>query len=83
MRRLLVHIVLLTCSYLATGQSNDGFMSQSQAKENQVEDYFLESVDFDQYKAHLRTLTKKPHVAGSKANEEVRDYMVNVMKNAG
>ncbi|MFT4831668.1 MAG: N-acetylated-alpha-linked acidic dipeptidase [Psychroserpens sp.] len=83
MRRLLVHIVLLTCSYLATAQSNHGFMSQSQAKENQVEDYFLESVDFDQYKSHLRTLTQKPHVAGSKANEEVRDYMANVMKNAG
>lgn len=83
MRRFLVNIVLVSCSYLATAQSNDGFLAQSQTKENQVEDYFLESVDFDQYKIHLKTLTQKPHVAGSKANEEVRDYMANVMKNAG
>ncbi len=83
MRRLLVHIVLFSFSYLATAQSNDGFLAQSQTKEKQVEDYFLETVDFDQYKIHLKTLTQKPHVAGSKANEEVRDYMANVMKNAG
>ena len=83
MRRLLVHIVLFSFSYLATAQSNDGFLAQSQTKEKQVEDYFLETVDFDQYKIHLKTLTQKPHVAGSMANEEVRDYMANVMKNAG
>jgi N-acetylated-alpha-linked acidic dipeptidase len=83
MRRFLVHIILFLCSYLAIAQSNDGFLSQSQTKEDQIEDYFLRSVDFDQYKIHLKTLTQKPHVAGSKANEEVRDYMANVMKNAG
>ncbi|ALM07561.1 glutamate carboxypeptidase [Sediminicola sp. YIK13] len=83
MRRLLVHIVLFSFSYLATAQSNDGFLAQSQTTEKQVEDYFLKTVDFDQYKIHLKTLTQKPHVAGSKANEEVRDYMANVMKNAG
>ncbi|MGY8914803.1 MAG: M28 family peptidase [Flavobacteriales bacterium] len=83
MRRLLVHIILFSCSYLTTAQLNDGFLAQSQTKEKQIEDYFLETVDFDQYKIHLKTLTQKPHVAGSKANEEVRDYMASVMKNAG
>lgn len=83
MRKLLVHIVLLSCGYLATAQSTNGFLSESQTKENQVEEDFLEAVEADQYKVHLKTLTIEPHVAGSKANEAVRDYMASTMKNAG
>ena len=40
-------------------------------------------IDLNSFKKHLKKLTERPHVVGSKENEKVQNYMANVMKNAG
>lgn len=70
------------CSFVHA-QSLDGFFNKSQKAQQEIESQLLNTVDEAAFKKHLRTLTAKPHVAGSKANEDVRDYMFKVMKDAG
>lgn len=64
-------------------QTLDGFAKNSAAKQKQIENQFKESVDFSRFKTHLSTITAHPHVAGSEANEKVKDYMVETMQKAG
>ena len=71
------------CFFTLQAQETDGFAAKSQNEQQQVESQFLESVNDDAFKKHLKILTTKPHVAGNKANEDVRDYMFKVMKEAG
>jgi len=52
-------------------------------KEKEVEKIFLNLVDPNSFKSHLKELTKKPHVSGSIANEEVQNYIKKTMSNAG
>ncbi len=61
----------------------DGFSTAGSRKQDDLEALFLESVDFPSFKTHLATITRHPHIAGTKANEVVRDYLVRVMKEAG
>ncbi|WP_162339783.1 M28 family peptidase [Cyclobacterium salsum] len=61
----------------------DGFSSIDSKAQNELEEHFMESVDFASFKTHLATITRHPHIAGTKANEDVRDYMVEVMDAAG
>ena len=65
------------------GQPITGFSTSSSEKQKQAESVFLNQQESERYKNHLKTLTKEPHVAGSKANERVRDYMADVMRKAG
>jgi len=83
MKRLLSLGLLLASFSISNAQELDGFTSKSQKTQQLIETQFLETVDVDAFKKHLRTLTAKPHTAGNKANEDVRDYMVTVMTNAG
>lgn len=64
-------------------QTLDGFAKNTTAKQKQFENQFKESVDFSRFKTHLNTITAHPHVAGSEANEKVKDYMVETMQKAG
>jgi N-acetylated-alpha-linked acidic dipeptidase len=64
-------------------QNLTGFTPESAQTQAKTETQFLEEVDHDRFKIHLKTLTKHPHIAGTKANEDVRDYMVETMKTAG
>ncbi len=61
----------------------DGFSSIDSKAQNELEEHFMESVNFASFKTHLATITRHPHIAGTKANEDVRDYMVEVMDAAG
>lgn len=60
-------------------------LSQSEIinQKSDYERYFLNNVDSNRFRVHLEKLTIKPHVAGSKANEDVRDYMTSVMDKSG
>ncbi|WP_162415401.1 M28 family peptidase [Cyclobacterium roseum] len=73
--------------YTAWGYSQverlDGFSSIDSKAQNELEEHFMESVHFASFKTHLATITRHPHIAGTKANEDVRDYMVEVMDAAG
>lgn len=60
-----------------------GFSGISSEKQKQAESVFLTQQESERYKNHLKNLTKEPHIATSKANERVRDYMADVMRKAG
>ncbi|MEQ9403894.1 MAG: M28 family peptidase [Cyclobacteriaceae bacterium] len=83
MKRFLFLTLLIVCYSYSNAQNLDGFAAKSQQAQKELESQFIETVDVDAFKRHLKTLTAKPHVAGNKANEDVRDYMFNVMKEAG
>lgn len=61
----------------------EGYSADSWQKQRETETVFLASVDSTTYKQHLKTLTARPHVAGSKANEAVQTYMSRIMQQAG
>ena len=69
-----------TCSF---AQTLTGFSSSSSEKQKQAESVFLNQQESERYKNHLKNITKEPHIATSKANERVRDYMAEVMRKAG
>jgi len=58
-------------------------IAQSSTKISDSEEYFLSNVDENSFKSHLKKLTERPHVAGSIENENVRDYISLIMKEAG
>ena len=61
----------------------EGYSADSWQKQRETETVFLGSVDSTTYKQHLKTLTARPHVSGSKANEAVQTYMTRIMQQAG
>src|SRR6478609_952480 len=73
----------LLVSLGSSAQTLPGFSSTSSEKEKQAESFFLNQQESERYKNHLKNLTKEPHIATSKANERVRDYMAEVMRKAG
>lgn len=75
--------LLLIMSVSASAQTLTGFSTGSSEKQKKAESVFLNQQESERYKNHLKTLTKEPHIAGSKANERVRDYMADVMRKAG
>lgn len=64
-------------------QTLDGFTKDTDEKQRQIEKKFKETVDFSRFKTHLTAITSDPHPAGTLANEKVKDYMVESMKQAG
>lgn len=71
---------------IATGtqaQQLDGFFPKDYSKEKSIEKNYLNAVQFDSFKAHLKELTKAPHIAGTPENEAVAAYMTKVMQSAG
>lgn len=81
MKQLLGLLILFNTGSFA--QPLTGFNTASTEKQKQAESVFLTQQESARYKNHLKTLTKEPHIAGSKANERVRDYMAEVMRKAG
>lgn len=83
MRIILALVYLIGSLTVCNAQNLSGFATKSQKKQKETESKFLKTVNDDAFKKHLKTLTLKPHVAGNKANEDVRDYMFKVMEQAG
>ncbi len=81
MKNLLSLLFLITTVSLVNAQT--GFVGGNAATQSKVEETFLKQQESERYKNHLKNLTKEPHIAGSKANERVRDYMADVMRKAG
>ena len=71
----------LASNLFAQKQMN-GYSESETKQQNTIEDLFLDMVDFPGYKNHLITITAHPHTTGSKANEDVRDYLVKTMEGA-
>lgn len=69
--------------HAAQGQSLAGFSTARSVEEQQIEAMFLKLPESAAFKAHLRELTREPHLAGSPANKRVADYMEQAMRKAG
>ena len=76
-------ILLSVLMTWTTHAQYEGYSADSWQKQRETETVFLASVDSTTYKQHLKTLTARPHVAGSKANEAVQTYMTRIMQQAG
>lgn len=64
-------------------QQVTGFYPKDGATQKAIEEEYLKNVNFDQFKVHLKELTKAPHIAGTPENEAVAAYMSKVMSEAG
>jgi len=60
-----------------------GFTKSDWKNQLATEQLFTNLIDEARFKIHLKELTKKPHVAGSKFNNEVIDYIAKTMNSAG
>lgn len=67
----------------AKAQQVTGFFPQDKSKEVAIEKEYLKAVNYDQFKVHLKELTKTPHIAGTPENEVVAAYITKVMTDAG
>lgn len=81
MKKLIPLLFFITTASFVHAQT--GFIGGSAATQSKAEETFLKQQESERYKNHLKNLTKEPHIAGSKANERVRDYMADVMRKAG
>lgn len=61
----------------------EGYSIEDWQKQLETESVFLSTIDTTLFKTHLKTLTARPHVAGSKTNEAVQQYLTKVMSEAG
>src|SRR5690606_4766897 len=84
MKKTLLLFNLLALPLLTFSQNPYRGYSPAAAEEQaQTEKVFLESVDFSRFRTHLKTITEHPHIAGTPANEKVRDYLYEVSQAAG
>ena len=60
-----------------------GFSPNQQAVELKTEADFKQQQDPARFRQHLERLCSVPHVAGSRENEQVRDYIAETMRKAG
>ena len=60
-----------------------GFTKSDWKNQLVTEKLFTNLIDDARFKIHLKELTKKPHVAGSKSNNDVIDYIAKTMDSAG
>ncbi|WP_209328755.1 M28 family peptidase [Lunatimonas salinarum] len=84
MKNLLTLLLfILTSSYLEAQELHYGFSNSNLATQKQLEEQFLELVDFSRFRVHLEVTASEPHVAGSEANHKVGRYLVETMEAAG
>ncbi len=79
MKKCLFLLSLLSLSAAA----QTGFTTSDWKNQLATEELFTKLIDDARFKTHLKELTKKPHVAGSKANNDVIDYIAKSMSNGG
>lgn len=80
------NILLFFCFIIGLGfqaQNLSGYSTKDSEEQLKLEQNFRLQIDSSRFKEHLKTLTTNPHVAGTAANEKVKDYIAKTMKNAG
>ena len=82
MKRLI--LIIISCFVIQFSAAQyDGYSSNSWENQLEIEDLFLKHIDKTSFEKHLQKLTERPHVVGSKTNEEVIRYIGEVMNEAG
>ena len=61
----------------------EGYSPSSWEKQLKTEALFFEYQNSKSFKNHLRKLTVRPHVVGSKENKKVQEYISKIMEDAG
>jgi N-acetylated-alpha-linked acidic dipeptidase len=81
------NVFTLLCIFCFTIQLSkaqyEGYSPARWETQLQIEDAFFKQINTTSFKTHLKKLTERPHVVGSKANAEVQRYMGEVMQRAG
>jgi len=81
------HIALLSAALslctVANSQSILGFTSASAAREIEVENKFKSIPNPDEERRQHRIFTQEPHIAGSKRNNELAEYIAEEWKKQG
>ena len=81
--RFVLLALSLSCAPLASSQSILGFTPASAARETQIESKFKSLPTPDEERRQHRIFTQEPHVAGSKRNNELADYIAAEWKKQG
>src|SRR3954466_1592921 len=79
----LVFLAALSLSTIASAQSILGFTPASSARETEVENKFKSIPTPEEERRQHRIFTQEPHIAGSKRNNELADYIAQEWKKQG
>src|SRR3954452_13368931 len=79
----LVFLAALSLSTIASAQSILGFTPASSARETEVENKFKSIPSPEEERRQHRIFTQEPHIAGSKRNNELADYIAQEWKKQG
>src|SRR5437660_5802294 len=79
----LLSIAVLSLCPIASAQSILGFAPASAAHEIEIENKFKSIPNADEEKGQHRIFTQAPHIAGSKRNNELADYIAAEWKKQG
>jgi len=79
----LLPLILLLFASFAQAQQISGFSPRNLGKQLEAEKRLQDLPTAKGFEAHLKALTREPHVAGSPANDRVADYMAEAMTKAG
>jgi N-acetylated-alpha-linked acidic dipeptidase len=82
MRRLVFAVILLS-SFTFSQTPIEGFTAASSAREAQIESKFKSIPSADEERRQHRIFTQEPHVAGSKRNNELAEYIRDEWKKQG
>lgn len=78
-----IPLVMAMCMTTFAMAQIAGFATAHQEAQAELEELLLKLPESENFKNHLRELTKEPHPAGTPANKRVADYMERVMADAG
>src|SRR5579862_4343285 len=74
-RAAVLTIIALSLCTMAAAQSILGFTPASSARESAVEEKFKSIPSPDEERRQHRIFTQEPHIAGSKRNNELAEYI--------
>lgn len=82
-KQIVFAAISLCVAFGAYSQTHAGFGPAESEAQKKLEDLFVGLPEPEAFKAHLRELTREPHLAGTPANRRVADYIQKAMEKAG
>jgi len=82
MNRVILVFISCIVFQFSTAQY-EGYSLSAWESQVKLEELFSKHIDKTSFKKHLKKLTERPHVVGSKTNQEVIQYIGEVMDRAG
>jgi len=79
----IAQVISLLAGFMAVAQPQAGFSPSASAEQEKLEALFVRLPESENFKNHLRELTREPHLAGTPANRRVADYIQKAMEKAG